>query len=59
MLCEMEAVTGLHCKSLVRLLKGHGRLDTSEQCRRLNEIYELMWKYYNVFQPVLQLVQKS
>ncbi len=55
----MEAVTGLHCKSLVRLLKGHGRLDTSEQCRRLNEIYELMWKYYNVFQPVLQLVQKS
>ncbi|MDP9383556.1 MAG: hypothetical protein M3Q29_26115 [Chloroflexota bacterium] len=29
------------------------------QCRRLNEIYELMWKYYNVFQPVLQLVQKS
>jgi hypothetical protein len=45
--------------TLIRQYTGHGRLDTREQCYHLNEIYELMWTYYNLFQPVLHLVQKG
>ncbi len=45
--------------TLVRHYTGNGRLDTLEQAGRLNELYELMWVYYNLFQPVLHLVEKS
>ena len=45
--------------TLVRQYIGDGRLDTLEQAGRLNELYELMWVYYNLFQPVLHLVEKS
>ncbi len=44
--------------TLVRAYLGHGRLDTPEQCAALNALYERMWVYYNLFQPVLHLVEK-
>lgn len=45
--------------SLVRQYLGYGRLDTSEQVVAANELYERMWVYYNLFQPVLHLVEKE
>ncbi len=41
------------------LYAGDARRDTPEQCRRLNDLYELMWVYYSLVQPVLHLVEKS
>jgi hypothetical protein len=45
--------------TLVRAYLGHGRLDTQEQVVALNELYDLMWVYYNLFQPVLHLSEKQ
>jgi hypothetical protein len=45
--------------SLVREYFGQLRLDTPEQVQAVNELYEQMWLYYNLFQPVLHLVQKQ
>ncbi len=45
--------------SLVRAMIGYGRLETADQCGQLNTIYEDMWLYYNLFQPVLHLIQKG
>jgi hypothetical protein len=45
--------------TLVRAYLGHGRLDTHDQVVALNELYDLMWVYYNLFQPVLHLAEKQ
>ncbi len=45
--------------TLVRAYVGHGRLDTPEQCAALNALYDQMGLYYNLFQPVLHLVEKT
>jgi hypothetical protein len=45
--------------TLVRAYLGNGRLDTQEHLVSLNELYELMWVYYNLFQPVLHLSEKQ
>ena len=45
--------------SLVRAYLGQVRLDTPEQCAALNALYDQMWTYYNLFQPVLHLVAKT
>lgn len=45
--------------SLVRAYLGDVRLDTPEQCAALNALYDQMWTYYNLFQPVLHLVEKT
>lgn len=45
--------------SLVRQYFGTLRLETVQVCEQINEIYELMWLYYNLFQPVLHLVEKT
>jgi hypothetical protein len=45
--------------SLVRQYLGYNRLDTSEQLEAVNTLYERMWLYYNLFQPVLHLQQKE
>jgi hypothetical protein len=45
--------------SLVRRYLGMARLDTVAQTLALNELYELMWVYYNLFQPVLHLCEKE
>ena len=45
--------------TLVRQYLGQLRLDTPEQITALNALYEQMWLYYNLFQPVLHLVEKT
>jgi len=45
--------------TLVRQYLGDLRLDTSEQMAALNALYEDMWLYYNLFQPVLHLAEKQ
>jgi hypothetical protein len=45
--------------TLVRAYVGHWRLDTPEQVAALNALYDQQWIYYNLFQPVLHLAQKT
>src|SRR5229473_3802101 len=45
--------------TLVRQYLGDLRLDTPEQIVALNALYEDMWLYYNLFQPVLHLCEKT
>jgi hypothetical protein len=45
--------------TLVRQYLGELRLDTPEQIAALNALYEHMWLYYNLFQPVLHLCEKT
>jgi len=45
--------------TLVRKSLGNLRLDTPEQIAALNALYEDMWLYYNLFQPVLHLCEKQ
>jgi len=43
----------------VRQYFGTLRLDTLEQVAAMNALYDKMWLYYNLFQPVLHLTQKQ
>jgi hypothetical protein len=45
--------------TLVRAYVGYERLDRAEQCAALNALYDQLWVYYNLFQPVLHLVGKE
>jgi len=45
--------------TLVRAYTGYQRLDSQRQCAALNALYEQLWVYYNLFQPVLHLVGKE
>jgi hypothetical protein len=45
--------------TLVRAYLGHDRLDTVAQTILLNQLYELMGLYYNLFQPVMRLAEKT
>lgn len=45
--------------TLVRAYLGHERLDSVVQTLALNDLYEKMWLYYNFFQPVLRLAEKT
>jgi hypothetical protein len=44
--------------SLIRAYLGHERLDTVAQTLSLNQLYEKMGCYYNLFQPVMRVVEK-
>jgi hypothetical protein len=44
--------------TLVRAYFGHQRLDSVAQVLAMNEVYEHMWLYYNLFQPVMRLADK-
>src|SRR6266700_6595134 len=44
--------------SLVRQYFGTIRLDTPEQVKAMNTLYDKMWLYYNFFQPVMHLQEK-
>lgn len=44
--------------TLVRAYLGYGRLDTAAQAAALDQLYEQLWVYYNLFQPVLHLQEK-
>jgi len=45
--------------TLVRAFLGQVRLDTLEQTAALNALYDQMWVYYNLFQPVMRLREKA
>lgn len=45
--------------TLVRAYLGYGRLDTLAQATALDALYEQLWLFYNLFQPVLHLTTKS
>jgi len=45
--------------TLVRAYVGYQRLDSGGQCAALNALYDQLWVYYNLFQPVLHLVGKE
>jgi hypothetical protein len=45
--------------TLVRQYFGELRLDTPEQIAAGNALYERMWLYYNLFQPVMHLREKT
>jgi hypothetical protein len=45
--------------SLVRAYLGYGRLDTPTQAQAVEDLYDEMWVYYNLFQPVLHLARKE
>lgn len=45
--------------SLVRAYLGYDRFDTVAQVLALNALYDKMWLYYNLFQPVMHLVEKE
>ena len=45
--------------TLVRAYVGYERLDSWGQYVALNVLYDQMWVYYNLFQPVLHLVGKE
>jgi hypothetical protein len=45
--------------TLVRAYLGHRRFDTIAQTRAINYLYELMGLYYNLFQPVMRVAEKT
>ena len=45
--------------TLVRAYLGRERLDTVDQVLAVNRLYDKMWVYYNLFQPVMHLVEKQ
>src|SRR5437660_3426352 len=45
--------------TLVRQYFGTLRLDTPEQLEAVNALYERMWLYYNLFQPVMNLSEEN
>jgi len=46
-------------QSLVRAYLVFDRLDTGAHLALVNQLYDLMWLYYNFFQPVLHIVAKT
>jgi hypothetical protein len=42
----------------VRAYVGHDRLDTVDQTNLLNQLYDMLWIYYNLFQPVMRIQEK-
>jgi hypothetical protein len=45
--------------SLVRAYLGYERFDTVAHVLAVNRFYDKMWIYYNLFQPVMHLVEKE
>ncbi|MHB1161096.1 MAG: transposase family protein [Chloroflexota bacterium] len=45
--------------TLVRAYLGYERLDTPAQSLAVNALYDRMWLYYNLFQPVMHLESKE
>jgi len=45
--------------TLVRAYLGHDRLDSVAQAKALNTLYEKLWLFYNLFQPVMRLQEKT
>lgn len=45
--------------TLVRAYLGNDRLDSIHHVIATNELYDKMWVYYNLFQPVMHLAEKE
>jgi hypothetical protein len=45
--------------TLVRAYLGYDRFDTVAQTRAMNYLYELMDLYYNLFQPIMRVTEKT
>jgi len=45
--------------TLVRAYVGYERLDNGAQSAALNALYDQLWVYYNLFQPVMHMVGKE
>jgi hypothetical protein len=45
--------------TLVRAFLGYERIDTVAQVLAVNQLYDRMWVYYNLFQPVMHLAEKE
>ena len=45
--------------TLVRNYLGYDRLDSVAQTLAVNQLYDMMWLYYNFFQPVMRLAEKT
>jgi len=45
--------------TLVRAYVGYDRLDSGIQCAALNALYDRLWLYYNLFQPVMHMRGKE
>jgi hypothetical protein len=45
--------------TLVRAYLGYDRLDSVAHTLATNQLFKLMWVYYNLFQPVMHLVEKQ
>jgi hypothetical protein len=45
--------------TLVRAYLGYDRLDSVAQTQAVNQLYDKMWLYYNLFQPVMRLTEKT
>jgi hypothetical protein len=45
--------------SLVRAYLGYDRLDSLAHAQLANQLYDKLWLYYNFFQPVLHLAEKT
>ena len=45
--------------TLGRAFFHHNRLDTTTQAQAMNALYDKMWLYYNLFQPVMRQVAKE
>ena len=45
--------------SLVRAYVGHDRIDSVVQVLAVNELYDDLWLYNNLFQPVMHMVEKE
>ncbi len=43
----------------IRAYVGYDRLDTVDQTNLLNQLYDKLWLYYNLFQPVMRLKEKN
>lgn len=43
----------------VRAYLGYDRLDSVAQTHAVNELYDLMWCYHNLFQPVMRVTEKT
>jgi hypothetical protein len=45
--------------TLVRAYLGPARFDTVAQTNAINQLYEKMWLFYNFFQPIMRLREKT
>jgi len=43
----------------IRAYIGHDRLDTVDHTNLLNQLYDKLWIYYNLFQPVMRITEKN